>query len=256
MRGRVRAFVPEKGYGFIDGEDGQSYFVHRDDVDGRAPLLLGQEVVFDPRATPKGLRARQVAPGPAPQPILVDPGQFIMTRSPTVPGCVIVRVVAENCWGESNDPNEAREVLKGVALRAGANAVVGLTLDKYTEQRSCSNYRFTMHRFYGHAVIVRRTEYTTDPGRIARSQADLRDVQAGPLQMSSGTSALVRPPAWRFIPVLAWSLLRTAGTIAVVSARVGVRRASRHADRAFSPGPRGLSETDGGSGRAWPLGNC
>ncbi|WP_296154502.1 cold-shock protein [Ruminococcus sp.] len=29
MRGRIKRFIEDKGYGFITGEDGQDYFFHK-----------------------------------------------------------------------------------------------------------------------------------------------------------------------------------------------------------------------------------
>jgi cold shock CspA family protein len=46
-------------YGFLRGDDGRRYFVHRTDVAG--PMLTaGERVQFDPLTTAKGLRARAV----------------------------------------------------------------------------------------------------------------------------------------------------------------------------------------------------
>lgn len=126
--GVVRSFSPEKQYGFIQGEDGQSYYVHQRDVTGGVSLVVQQFVTFDPVPTPKGMRAKKVVPGP--QPVLVhrDPDRFIITRSRTVRGCIIVKVVSQHNWAESRDPNQARGLLQTIAVRAGANAIVNLEL--------------------------------------------------------------------------------------------------------------------------------
>ena len=59
MIGTVRAYDPVRCFGFIIGEDGADYFVHRSDVTGPV-LVAGEQVSFDPERTLKGLRACMV----------------------------------------------------------------------------------------------------------------------------------------------------------------------------------------------------
>jgi len=62
MRGKVKFFNEEKGFGFIGGEDGKDYFVHFSAIisDGYKTLRSDQEVTFSPSKTPKGLSAENV----------------------------------------------------------------------------------------------------------------------------------------------------------------------------------------------------
>lgn len=57
MRGKVKWFSEEKGYGFITCEDGKDAFVHIKDLDDDVELVEGQTVEFDRTVTPKGLKA-------------------------------------------------------------------------------------------------------------------------------------------------------------------------------------------------------
>lgn len=202
MKGTVRSFVSAKRFGFIDGEDGQSYFVHINDVSGSTMLTQGQAVEFEPMPTPRGLSAKKVKAGKEPEAVYVDPDKFIMTKSDHVKGCEIISIVGENCWGESNDPNAARELLKDVAQKSGANAVVCMSLDKYTKSDACSNYQYTMHRYYGHAVVVKRVEYTSDSQKIASSNAELAKYQSMSLHNEFGDSSFIKPASYVFYPLL------------------------------------------------------
>ena len=62
MRGRVKWFNNEKGYGFIDHASGEDIFVHYSAIkqDGYKTLSEGQEVSFDLIETAKGLQAINV----------------------------------------------------------------------------------------------------------------------------------------------------------------------------------------------------
>ena len=57
--GVVKWFSSEKGYGFIEREDGDDLFVHYSEItmDGYKTLKEGQRVQFDVNEGPKGLHA-------------------------------------------------------------------------------------------------------------------------------------------------------------------------------------------------------
>lgn len=62
MRGRVKWFNNEKGYGFIDHSTGEDIFVHYSAIkqEGYKTLSEGQMVDFDLIETTKGLQAVNV----------------------------------------------------------------------------------------------------------------------------------------------------------------------------------------------------
>jgi cold shock protein len=67
LRGRIKWFSLEKGYGFIVQEDGSELFLHRSGVplgeDGTLPPLEeGREVLYEVMDSPKGPQAVQVRP--------------------------------------------------------------------------------------------------------------------------------------------------------------------------------------------------
>lgn len=61
-KGVVKWFDNQKGYGFIEREQGEDVFVHYNDVQGEGYRTLreGEKVEFDVVQDPKGLRAENV----------------------------------------------------------------------------------------------------------------------------------------------------------------------------------------------------
>ena len=62
MRGRIKRFIEDKGYGFITGEDGQDVFVHFSAINGEGfkSLEEGQAVSYDLTEGARGMQAANV----------------------------------------------------------------------------------------------------------------------------------------------------------------------------------------------------
>jgi CspA family cold shock protein len=62
MNGEIKRVFIDKGFGFIRGEDGADYFLHRSACHGVLfeSLDEGQRVTFDVSRGPKGPRAENV----------------------------------------------------------------------------------------------------------------------------------------------------------------------------------------------------
>lgn len=64
QNGKVKWFDSEKGFGFIEPEDGgKDIFVHRNNIENlgyNEGLREGEEVEFEVEETPKGLSAQNV----------------------------------------------------------------------------------------------------------------------------------------------------------------------------------------------------
>ena len=60
--GKVKWFNDQKGFGFIESDDGQDVFVHHTNItmDGHRTLAEGDPVEFDMAQGPKGLKAENV----------------------------------------------------------------------------------------------------------------------------------------------------------------------------------------------------
>ena len=62
VNGKVKWFSNQKGYGFIQTDDGKDIFVHFSAIqsEGFKTLTQGQEVVFEISEGPKGTQAANV----------------------------------------------------------------------------------------------------------------------------------------------------------------------------------------------------
>lgn len=62
LKGKVKWFNGQKGYGFITGEDNNDYFLHFSEIqmEGYKVLNEGDAVEFNTEQTEKGVKAIQV----------------------------------------------------------------------------------------------------------------------------------------------------------------------------------------------------
>jgi CspA family cold shock protein len=60
--GTVKSFNESKGFGFIEGDEGEDVFVHYSALEGEGfrTISEGQRVEFETTSGPKGLRAEHV----------------------------------------------------------------------------------------------------------------------------------------------------------------------------------------------------
>ncbi|MGX9463599.1 cold-shock protein [Shewanella sp. A14] len=152
MKGLVVSYLSSKKYGFINGDDGESYFLHFSsllDKSSENKLVKGVIVEFDPTPTPKGLAAKSVSI----QEVYLEKKKvnFFMTKQKT-PKHLTVEASHLISTRFFKDPNVGREHIKQLAIEAGGNAVLGLDFEKKTF--SSGNYKYTMHAFTGHLALV------------------------------------------------------------------------------------------------------
>jgi CspA family cold shock protein len=60
MEGTVKWFNDSKGFGFIKGEDGKEYFVHKNALPPGTFLKENDAVSFEPTETDRGVQAKDV----------------------------------------------------------------------------------------------------------------------------------------------------------------------------------------------------
>lgn len=58
--GTVKKLVAERGFGFIEAEDGKEYFFHRSGIENFDSLMGGEKVTFEIEPSQKGPRANRV----------------------------------------------------------------------------------------------------------------------------------------------------------------------------------------------------
>ncbi|MBT4717722.1 cold shock domain-containing protein [Candidatus Woesearchaeota archaeon] len=61
MNGRVKFFNEQKGFGFIEAEDGKDYFVHQTGINDGVVIRENDNVSFEVADGDRGLKAVNVA---------------------------------------------------------------------------------------------------------------------------------------------------------------------------------------------------
>jgi cold shock CspA family protein len=164
MQGYVKTFIPEKGYGFIKGNDRKDYFFHQSDFKTHPKereIFDGAKIDFEPKATPKGYRATQciiISIG-----VIRDsfelPHDFIKSKSERVNSGLTI--IEKTDWIIHGSARGAPEGAKLIAIERaqsiGANAL--LNLQYYTTTGSepgtgKGTHHFTIHNYRGTPSVV------------------------------------------------------------------------------------------------------
>ena len=157
--------MPDKGYGFIEGDDRNDYFFRKESFTDATQIDKigdGAFVTFDERATPKGYRADRLSlVSPAHVATFVLPDEVVISKTDRLPGWELLEIGDWVVHGASRDsPDQAKRELQRNARRVGANALLGVEYYKSTGAQG--NYRFTVHNFRGRvAAVGRRSAHGT-----------------------------------------------------------------------------------------------
>ncbi|OIQ52036.1 cold-shock DNA-binding domain protein [Pseudodesulfovibrio hydrargyri] len=167
MEGRIKTFLPSKAYGFIEGDDGKSYFFHMQDFKpATARIEENLFVAFEETATPKGYRAKNVEliGGQIEYQEIFDGFRTSRKGKPNGTDVLFSAMVAVG----DKDLDLAKRELAYMANRFGCNAVLNIVYSK--ETRSRGNYRYSYHNFTGECVVMSQKRFTRN-----RKQADQKN---------------------------------------------------------------------------------
>lgn len=145
LKGHVVSYVADKKYGFVNGNDGESYFFHLTYLQNKGEehrLVKNAPVSFVPSPTSKGLSAKSIEIHKSyPLQRKVD---FFVTKSPEPRfGKVIHRESINSRFFKDRLEGEAH--LKELAAEVGGNAILNMQSKRHTW--SDGNYLFKMHSF-------------------------------------------------------------------------------------------------------------
>lgn len=125
--GSIVSYVPEKGYGFIKGNDGNSYHFKKADLQaGEDAPGAGSQVQFEAVATDRGFSAVQVKSIAAPLEMWATPQNFLVTEHSTFSDAEIVFTYDIPCFAMAELHDEARQRLIDVAVSFGATGLIHL----------------------------------------------------------------------------------------------------------------------------------
>ncbi|WP_051219914.1 cold-shock protein [Rheinheimera baltica] len=152
MKGKVASYVESKKFGFINGEDNQSYFLHSSALIqqfDQEKLVVGAKVDFDPVPTPKGLTAKKVTILPTFSKKQLVPF-FTTKQAEPKRGFIEKKLFISTCF--YRDINVAKQKFLNLANEAGCNAILEQDIEKTTFQDG--NYLYTVHACRGYFSVV------------------------------------------------------------------------------------------------------
>lgn len=172
MKGKVVSYVRNKKFGFVNGDDGESYFLHFSTLLNKADenkLIKGVVIEFDPTPSPKGLAAKKVK---VPEVFFKDQLVSFFTSKNNQPkhGKVELRNTINTRFFK--DPNKGREHITKLAKEAGYNAILNLGFEKNTF--ADGNYNYTVHAFKGDFALVTEKIPCDTKEQEAKSEASLK----------------------------------------------------------------------------------
>ena len=162
MLGLISTYLPEKGYGFIKGDDEKDYFFHKNAfIEKKQISLIAEEarVSFDQQATPRGYRATKCRLLSDSEDILyTTPETFLLSRHSRIKGWETIETGSWIAMGTGSSPDSAKDDMVKVANKYGANALLNIRYSKSTGEEPSENgkgtHYFTIHHYEGIISMV------------------------------------------------------------------------------------------------------
>jgi cold shock CspA family protein/uncharacterized protein YbjQ (UPF0145 family) len=176
MNGAINTYNHDRGFGFIDGDDGKKYFFHikglerKDDV---TKIDYGVSVKFEATIGEKGPVAKNISffavkpgsrieNGNGDNISYANPTEFMTFKTGEVFGYEILYKSSYAVIGSTSSPGASPENAKRNAIdkakRIGANALINLERSSGTGNEG--NRKFTTHHYSGQAVIIGKRSHT------------------------------------------------------------------------------------------------
>jgi cold shock CspA family protein len=161
VEGIIVSFLDNKGYGFIDGNDGKKYFFLRSWIS--VSPIDGMMVTFEGEPSPKGYNAKNIKPiEKRPSFNLYKlPSEFIVSKGSNPIGYEIIDYpnwyVCSHTTKSNETADDARHEIIQYAKRLGANALINLSYSKGTGSEAGTGrgtHYYTTHHFTGIPVII------------------------------------------------------------------------------------------------------
>lgn len=178
MKGKIISYIAAKKFGFIDGEDGESYFLHVTsliDPNNEDKLVKDVVVEFEPTPTPKGLAAKQVH---VPEVFFKKQLVKFFTAKSNQPKYGMVAARQSFATRFFEDANEGRRHIKQLAVEAGCNAILNTTFEKIVRKNSTGE-EVTMHSFKGDFALVTENSPCANESLSKESDAEIAQLVVG-----------------------------------------------------------------------------
>lgn len=157
MKGNIHTFNPEKGYGFIIGENSNRYFFHVSEWLHDHNPMEKNRVSFTPIRSEKGLRAHQVKSvfnkdNTKPKTFFDIYDKFLFLHD-AEPENLAVYFTSDEIFVTGNKSyNTLRAELKEQALKLGANSILSLKEEKM--YKNSGNTTYTYNKVSGRFAII------------------------------------------------------------------------------------------------------
>jgi hypothetical protein len=166
MNGYITKYFENRFYGFILGEDKQSYYFHKNNIDIDI-VSLGQLVIFEPLETDQGLKAINIK-NIKTSGFIFDYHDQFTSKNDNDSILLSAEYIANSLSASGDSPDEAKEKLFKYIKSLGANGVRGL--EYFKTKGEDGNYIYTIHNYRGNPALIFNKTPSNDNERIKMSK--------------------------------------------------------------------------------------